>query len=107
MTQLMVHGRKVETVFELLGNDENAMTYSLGWALAKCAVFHQAVAKLLGIQEGFSEALYSAYRNTNTKKGLRILNLSIPASITSSLKQNEALQFRVPHNWRSMQTGCT
>ncbi len=49
MTQLMVHGQKVDTVFELLGNNENAMTYSLGWALAKCDIFRQAVAKLLEI----------------------------------------------------------
>lgn len=50
MTQLMVHGQKVDTVFELLGNNENAMTYSLGWALAECDVFSQQLAAMLGFR---------------------------------------------------------
>jgi hypothetical protein len=32
---LYLHGRVVETVFHLLGRDENAITYSLGWTLKR------------------------------------------------------------------------
>ena len=36
MADLFLHGRKVESVFELLGFRENDITYSLGWAFAAC-----------------------------------------------------------------------
>ncbi len=79
MTQLMVHGQKVDTVFDLLGNNENAMTYSLGWALAKCDTFLQTVAKLLGIQEGFSEALHIRLQEHQHEKGFTDIELIDPA----------------------------
>jgi hypothetical protein len=34
MTDLRLHGRAVETVFDLLGDKEDDITYSLGWGLA-------------------------------------------------------------------------
>jgi hypothetical protein len=35
MADLTLHGRTVRTVFDLLGKDENDLTYSLGWSLAQ------------------------------------------------------------------------
>lgn len=35
MTGLLLHGREVKTVFDLLGDKENDITYSLGWALSQ------------------------------------------------------------------------
>ena len=35
-TDLLLHGQKVDSIFQLLGSKENDMTYSLGWALAQC-----------------------------------------------------------------------
>jgi hypothetical protein len=32
---IQLHGRPVESVFELVGSDENAMTYALGWCMAQ------------------------------------------------------------------------
>ncbi len=34
MTAITVHGRSVETIFDLLGQRENDLTYALGWGLA-------------------------------------------------------------------------
>lgn len=34
MTALILHGREVQTVFDLLGYKENDMTYAVGWGLA-------------------------------------------------------------------------
>lgn len=34
MTTITVHGRPVQTVFDLLGQRENDVTYALGWGLA-------------------------------------------------------------------------
>jgi len=35
VADLVLHARPVETVFDLLGRDENDMTAALGWALAR------------------------------------------------------------------------
>ena len=39
MTDLFLHGRKLNTVFDLLGSKENDITYSVGWALAQSPEF--------------------------------------------------------------------
>lgn len=39
MANIYVHGRQIESVFELLGTKENDITYSIGWALANCPAF--------------------------------------------------------------------
>ncbi len=39
MPELFLHGRQINTVFDLLGDKENDITFSLGWALANCGVF--------------------------------------------------------------------
>src|SRR5271169_1151611 len=42
MNSLSLHGRKLESIFELLGSQENDITYSLGWVLANCPSFLNA-----------------------------------------------------------------
>lgn len=44
MGSLLLHGRKVDTVFDLMGKHENDMTRALGWTLAECSQFRQALA---------------------------------------------------------------
>lgn len=39
MMELYLYGKKVPTVFHLLGKRENALTYSLGWALSQSPIF--------------------------------------------------------------------
>src|SRR4029077_18007401 len=41
MTELRLHGHQVESVFNLLGEKENDITFSLGWALAQSPKFLQ------------------------------------------------------------------
>jgi hypothetical protein len=43
MAELSLHGRKVRTVFDLLGDKENDITYSLGWGLANSDALATAV----------------------------------------------------------------
>jgi hypothetical protein len=45
VTELRLHGRAVHTVFDLLGDKEDDITYSLGWALAQS---DELVVSLLG-----------------------------------------------------------
>ena len=79
MTALMAHGSKVETVFELLGENEDAMTYSLGWALAKCPTFCSSFAKLLGIKKGFSDEMHIRLQDHASEKGFTDIELIDPA----------------------------
>lgn len=39
MTELLLHGRPVPTVFDLLGRDENDMTFALAWGMAQSEGF--------------------------------------------------------------------
>lgn len=50
MAELRLHGRPVGTVFDLLGEKEDDITYSLGWALAQS----DALARAL-LREAFDE----------------------------------------------------
>ncbi|MCY4229129.1 MAG: PD-(D/E)XK nuclease family protein [Gammaproteobacteria bacterium] len=78
MTQLMVHGQKADTVFELLGSKENAMTYSLGWALSRCDVFCQKLAAKLGLHEGFSDAMHIRLQEHESQKGFTDIEIVDP-----------------------------
>jgi hypothetical protein len=55
MTVLFLHGRKIETIFDLLGREENDMTYALGWALAESPQFLRQLGETLALVQGFSE----------------------------------------------------
>lgn len=39
MTEILLHGKRVESVFNLLGEHENDLTYSLAWALSQSPQF--------------------------------------------------------------------
>jgi hypothetical protein len=46
---LFLHGKAISSVFDLLGHDENDITYSVGWALAECSTFRGALlSRVLG-----------------------------------------------------------
>ena len=47
MVDLFLHGREVKTVFDLLGDKENDITFSIGWALAQCDGFLTLLLKRL------------------------------------------------------------
>src|SRR6185312_2172005 len=39
--ELLLHGKRIDSVFQLLGDHENDITYSVGWALAHSSIFLQ------------------------------------------------------------------
>jgi len=39
MTELLLHGKPVPTIFNLLGEKENDMTYALAWGMAQSETF--------------------------------------------------------------------
>ena len=44
MPGIQLHGRAIESIFELLGSDENSMTYALGWCMAQVTTLMGTVA---------------------------------------------------------------
>ena len=51
MAELLLHKRKVESIFHLLGEHENDITYSVSWALAQSARFLAAfLHEVLGLR---------------------------------------------------------
>jgi hypothetical protein len=58
VAQLYLHGREISTVFDLLGDRENDITFSIGWALSRCEPFLRAVLANL-----FPAAKYDAMTN--------------------------------------------
>jgi hypothetical protein len=47
MVDLYLHGKKLDSVFELLGTKENGITYSLGWVVAQSTGFRNAFIRRL------------------------------------------------------------
>lgn len=45
MADIYLHGRQLESIFELLGEKENDITYSIGWTLASSHAFLKAFIK--------------------------------------------------------------
>src|SRR3954447_3203315 len=43
MADLTLHKRRIETVFDLLGDKEDDITYSVGWGLAQSEAFARAL----------------------------------------------------------------
>ncbi|RIJ98787.1 MAG: hypothetical protein DCC46_11020 [Armatimonadetes bacterium] len=46
---LSLHGRTIESIFELLGSKENSITYSVGWALANAPNLRNEVLQRIGL----------------------------------------------------------
>lgn len=51
MAELTLHSRPIQTVFDLLGDKEDDITYSLGWGLAQSEAFARAL-----LSEAFGDA---------------------------------------------------
>ena len=55
MKQIYKFNRPVESIFELVGRDEDDMTSCLGWVLASCECFSNTLAHHLEIDQVFTE----------------------------------------------------
>ena len=77
MRHLNLHGVRVETIFHLLGRDENAITKSLGWCLAQVPSFLDRLGSALGTPE--LSARNAIVRLQEYKVGTGITDLEIHA----------------------------
>ena len=78
MTRLSLHGEPVETVFHLLGKDENAMTKSLGWCLSQVPSFLDRLGDVLGTPDLSARAAAVRLQESQTGTGITDLEIYAP-----------------------------
>ena len=58
MPELYLHNKMIDTLFELLGEKENDVTYSVGWALSRSPAFLSAFLKeVVGFQKNVDDVV--------------------------------------------------
>lgn len=75
MAELLLHGRELNSVFELLGDKENDITYSVGWAMSRCPEFLRAV--LAHLLPGASAQQVDSIRLQAVQQGAGITDIEI------------------------------
>lgn len=68
------------SVFELLGRDENALTFALGWCLAKVPKLFAELASLLGVKKLGAELRVVLQEHSGTN-GITDIELRVPGQI--------------------------
>jgi hypothetical protein len=81
VTSLELHGESVDTIFDIVGHNENAMTHSLGWVLSQCRPFLDLLAKKLKIEDGFSDKVRIELQCYKSSKGFTDLEIIDPGNI--------------------------
>lgn len=67
MAELLLHGRPVPTVFDLLGRNENDMTFALAWGMAQSEGFlSDVVAAVTGGPIASADAVINLQRHDSS-----------------------------------------
>jgi hypothetical protein len=85
MIPLYVRDKPVETVFDLLGQRENDMTFAVGWALAQSAQFAKAIAAQLGFADGFSDRVRIRLQEHKSALGFTDIEIEDPGGLCLAL----------------------
>lgn len=77
MSDLYLHNKPIESLFELLGEDENDITFSVGWALHRSKTFLQLFLKeAFGIHVNGSQATICLQHHQH-KKGITDIEIKV------------------------------
>ena len=81
MSELYLHNKPIDSLFRLLGEDENDITYSVGWALHRSKSFLRLFLKeAIGAQFGSSgPAIYLQHHRH--KKGITDIEIKVPGQL--------------------------
>lgn len=81
MAELLLHGRPVPTVFDLLGRNENDMTFALAWGMAQSERFlSDVVAAVTGGPIASSDAVINLQRHDQLG-GFTDVEVSVPGQL--------------------------
>jgi hypothetical protein len=78
MSELQLHNKPIETIFELLGKKENNITYSVGWALYRSPAFlKQFIKEAMGVKDS-KHATQLRLQHFHRKKGITDIEILCP-----------------------------
>jgi hypothetical protein len=77
MTELYLHRRKVDSVFQLLGEHENDISYSVAWALARCPSFLREFLRHVLDWEGAPNGTEIRLQQFETARGITDIEIEV------------------------------
>lgn len=81
MAELLLHGRPVATVFDLLGRDENDMTFAFAWGMAQSPRFLREMMLAVAGQSVDSEELVINLQRHEAAGGFTDVEVSLPGEL--------------------------
>ena len=75
---LILHARSIQTVFDLLGHDENDMTAALGWGLARNAALFRGFVARVAIDSDVPEVVVELQTHNEADRGFTDIELRCP-----------------------------
>ena len=88
MTEPLLHGRTVDSVFQLLGDKENDLTYSLGWALSQSPQFLKAFVRNTFDIHPKVENVTIRLQELEDKSGITDIEIESPGEFFLLMKAN-------------------
>jgi hypothetical protein len=78
VSEIYLHNKRVNSVFALLGEHENDISYSVAWALAQCPSFlHDFLEKVLDVRAGSSD-IEIRLQHHETEGGITDIEIELP-----------------------------
>jgi len=77
MTEIYVHGNRIDSIFQLLGEEENDISHSVAWALAKCPTFLVEFLKNVLDKKIKSDEIEIRLQHSETDRGITDVELEL------------------------------
>jgi hypothetical protein len=82
MSQITLHGNEISSVFELLGDNENDITYSTGWVLSKCnKLLELLLEKIIGKKIDCEKSIIRLQEYKDEDKGYTDIEIFIESEL--------------------------
>lgn len=94
MANIYLHNRKLESIFELLGANENDITFSIGWVLSQCPSFLSGFLAQCGValRPEDSTAIDVRLQSYKNGSGITDVEIIVHASIHAIIEAKRGLQ---------------
>lgn len=107
MAELLLHGRPVPTVFDLLGRNENDMTFALAWGMAQNDGFlRDVVRSITGGELSTDDAVINLQRHDELG-GFTDVEVSVPSQLHLILRRSVVGIYRATRSFASMPSDLT
>ncbi len=80
MPALYLHGRQIDSIFQLLGEDENDISYGVAWSLANCPSFLDVFLKSQVKRNCLSQDVIIRLQHSQKKGGITDIEIESPGS---------------------------